>query len=63
MSAMEAKEKIKVFIDFKDGKVACICTRARKRCGKKCEPDVVERDRFYGWKDAFHRDKYGRYSR
>ena len=31
---METKEKIKVFIDFQNGKTVCICKRSRKRCGK-----------------------------
>ena len=28
---METKEKIKVFIDFQNGKTVCICKRSRKR--------------------------------
>ena len=43
---METKEKIKVYIDIQDGKTVCICKRSHKGCGKKCEPDVVERDKF-----------------
>ena len=46
---METKEKIKVYIDIQDGKTICICKRSNKGCGKKCEPDVVERDKFAGW--------------
>lgn len=42
---METKEKIKVFIDFQNGKTVCICKRSRKRCGKNCSPEVVERDK------------------
>lgn len=57
---MEEKERIEVFIDIQKGKTVCICRRSKKMCGKKCEPDVVERDRFVGWESAFHRDKYGR---
>lgn len=57
---MEEKEKIKVFADIQNGKTVCICRRSNKKCGKKCEPDVVERDRFTDWESAFHRDKYGR---
>ena len=30
---METKEKIKVFINFQNGKTVCICKRSRKRCG------------------------------
>lgn len=50
---METKEKIKVYIDIQDGKTICICKRSNKGCGKKCEPDVVERDKFAGWKSTF----------
>lgn len=46
---METKEKIKVFIDFQNGKTVCICKRSRKRCGKNCSPEVVERDKFAEW--------------
>lgn len=60
---MEEKEKIKVFVDIQNGKTVCICRRSNKKCGKKCEPDVVERDRFADWESAFHRDKYGRRNR
>ena len=55
---MEEKEKIKVYIDIQDGKTVCICKRNRKGCNKKCEPDVVERDKFEGWKVTFRRDCY-----
>ncbi len=57
---MEKKEKIKVFVDIQNGKTVCICRRSNKKCGKKCEPDIVERDRFTGWESTFRRDKYGR---
>lgn len=57
---MEEKEKIKVFVDVEDGKTVCICRRSNKKCGKECEPDVVERDRFADWESAFHRNRYGR---
>lgn len=57
---MEEKERIEVFIDIQKGKTVCTCRRSKKMCGKKCEPDVVERDRFAGWESAFQRDKYGR---
>ena len=52
--------KIKVYIDIQDGKTVCICKRNRKGCNKKCEPDVVERDKFEGWKDTFRRDRFGK---
>lgn len=57
---METKEKIKVYIDFQDGKTVCICKRSRKGCNKKCEPDVVERDKFYGWEKIFRQNRYGK---
>ena len=46
---MEEKERIKVYVDVKNGKTVCICKRSNKGCNKKCEPDVVERDRYAGW--------------
>ena len=57
---MQEKEKIKVFINYKDGKVFCICKRSRKKCKKKCSPEVVERDRFYGWQNTLYQDRYGK---
>ena len=57
---METKEKIKVYVDIHKGKTVCICQRDRKGCGKKCEPDVVERDKFASFEEVFHRDRYGK---
>ncbi len=57
---METKETIKVYIDVQNGKTVCICKRSKKRCKKKCEPDVVERDKFAGWESTFRRDRYGK---
>lgn len=57
---METKELIKVYIDFRDGKTVCICKRSKKRCNKQCTPDVVERDKFYGWEKTFKVDRYGK---
>lgn len=57
---METKEKIKVFIDFQNGKTVCIYKRSRKRCGKDCSPEVVERDKFAEWERTFHRDRFGK---
>ncbi len=57
---MDTKEKIKVFIDFRNGKSVCICERSNKRCGKDCVPDVVERDKYAGWKQMFKQDVYGK---
>lgn len=55
------KEIIKVFIDFKDCRTACICLRSNKGCGKKCTPEIVERDPYRGWEDTFKVDKYGKW--
>lgn len=57
---MGNKEKIKVYIDWQDGKTVCICKRSKKMCNKKCEPDVVERDKFYGWEETFKQNRYGK---
>lgn len=57
---MENKEKIKVYIDWQNGKTVCICKRSKKKCNKKCEPDVVERDKFYGWEETFKQNRYGK---
>ncbi len=57
---MVEKEKIKVYIDFQQGKCICICMRCKKGCEKQCTPDVVTRDRFAGWQTLMRRDRYGR---
>lgn len=57
---MERKEKIKVFVDVENGKTVCICQRDMKGCNKRCEPDVVERNKFDEWESTFHRDRYGK---
>ena len=57
---METKEKVKVFIRCENGKTVCICPRYKKRCNRKCDADVVERDKFYGWEKTFHRNRYGK---
>ena len=56
---MREREKIKVYIDFKDGKTVCICKRSQKKCKKDCTPDEVERDRYAGWQSTMNRDRYG----
>lgn len=56
---METKEKIKVFVDIRNGQTVCICKRSKKGCSKGCMPDVVERDKFYGWQQVYRRNKYG----
>lgn len=57
---MKAKERIEVYVDIQNGKTVCICKRSRKRCNKKCEKDVVDRDRFEDWESTMHRDRYGK---
>ena len=57
---MELKEKIKVYIRYKDEKVICICKRSNKLCKRHCSPEVVERDKFYGWRDCFAQNRYGK---
>ena len=49
-----------MWLDYKDGKTACICLRSKKKCNKKCTPDLVERDKYRGWEDTFHVNKYGK---
>lgn len=56
---MQQKERIKVYIDFKNGETICICKRSKKGCKKKCIPDVVRRDRFSGWQQTCKVDRYG----
>lgn len=57
---MEQKEKIEVYVNIQDGRTVCICKRSCKGCDKRCESDVVERDRFSEWKSTFRRDRYGK---
>lgn len=57
---METAEKIPVYVDIENGKTVCICRRDKKLCGKRCEKDVVKRDKFEGWYSTFHRDVYGK---
>lgn len=57
---MKQKEYLKVFIDFQDGKVMCMCLRSRRRCNKPCLADTVERDRYRGWEQLCRVDKYGK---
>lgn len=57
---MKEKEKIKVFVEIENGKTVCICKRSRKGCNRDCEKDVVERDKFYGWYETYHRDRFGK---
>lgn len=57
---METKEKLKVYADIVDGKTTCMCLRSKKKCGKFCSKEIVERDKFAGWEDTFRRDRYGK---
>lgn len=56
---MKERERIAVYVDVKDGKTVCICTRRYKGCGKHCEKDFVERDRFFDWQNTMNTSKYG----
>ena len=57
---MLPKEKIPVFIQIRQGKTTCICKRKVKcKYGNTCEKDIVERDRYNGWKESFKQDKFG----
>ena len=53
-------ERIKVYIDYENGRTVCICRRENKRCDKQCTPDVVERDKYRDWQKTFAQDRYGK---
>lgn len=58
--AMKEQEKIPVFILFgPKGKAVCVCHAGRKGCNRKCERDVVTRDKYDGWINTLYRNKYG----
>lgn len=57
---MASKEEIKVFVEIINGKTFCICKQDNKGCDKWCKKDVVTRDKFAGWEETFHRDRYGK---
>ncbi len=57
---MQKREKIKVYIDYQDGQTVCICKRSRKGCNKNCHKDIVERDKYRGWRQTFNVNKYGK---
>lgn len=57
---MQEKERIKVFVKVKNGKTKCICIHGCRHATKDCHYDIVERDRFRGWKEAAFHDRYGR---
>jgi len=54
------REKLKVFIRYENGEVACMCLRRNRLCDHYCEKEVVLRDRYYGWKETFYQNKYGK---
>lgn len=58
--AVETIEKIPVYIYTERGKVKCVCHADRKGCGRNCQPDVVTRDKYRGWKETMLRDRYGK---
>ena len=54
-------EYIKVYIKYdENNNIVCMCLRKNKRCTENCSPDVVERDKYRGWEDTFHRDRFGK---
>ena len=57
---METIEKIPVYLKIKDGKTVCICHAHNKKCKASCTRDIVERDKFIGWRQTMIRDKFGR---
>lgn len=57
---MRTEERIPVYVEIVNGETVCICKRSKKLCGRKCEKDVVTRDKFDGWYETFHRDEYGK---
>lgn len=57
---MQQKEKIPVYVRLERGRTVCICHAGRKQCDKPCERDAVMRDKFTGWENTMHRDRYGR---
>jgi hypothetical protein len=56
----ETKEKIKVYVDIQNGKTVCVCHFNKKQCGKHCEVDTLERDKFDGWEKIMRQDRYGK---
>ena len=56
---MTEKEQLAVWIDYRQGRVNCICLRDNKGCNRHCEPDIVVRDRFRDWEKAYRRNVYG----
>ena len=57
---MEKYEKLNVCIRYENGSVTCVCLQSNKRCNRACEKERVSRYKFYGWKDTFYQDRYGK---
>lgn len=57
---METIEKIPVFIKIAGGKTVCVCHAKNKKCKADCQREILERDKFIGWRQTMIRDKFGR---
>lgn len=54
-------EYLSVLIRFdQDGYPICMCLERNKRCARKCEKEVVERDKYRGWIKTMKQDRYGK---
>lgn len=56
---MKDKELIRVYIRTDHGETVCICKRSNKGCDRRCDKDVVERDKFRGWEKTML-NRYGK---
>lgn len=50
-------KKLPVFIKVKNEKIICMCLRSRRRCGAKCEKDIVFYDEYAGINECFYGNK------
>ena len=58
---MNTKETLKVYIEFKGGKIVCICMRSAKGCrSRHCIKDCVTRDMFEDVKGCFEQNRFGK---
>ena len=59
---IKEQELIPVFILYgREGNAVCICHIDRRGCSnRKCQQDVVIRDKYRGWLRTLYRDKYGK---
>ena len=57
---MRSKEKLNVYVRYENNRVTCLCLRQNRKCGRSCERETVERDLYYGWKQTFYQDRYGK---